>query len=467
MKKRYQFLVIGAGPAGMAAAAQAARCGIEVALIDEQNSPGGQIYRNIGATSEQVSNYLGKDYTRGTQLLNEFLDSGATYIKNASVWNLDESLETGILIEGNSHFIAADCFLLATGAQERPMPIPGWELPGVMTAGAGQILLKSFSMIPKGEVILAGSGPLLLLIAEQYIKAGAKITAIVDTTAKSALVGALYKFPQALAAIDYLIRGLSLMRTVQKAGVPVYKHASDLCANGESSISSLSFNTKKGHQTVSHQIKTSTLLLHQGLIPSLKLPLAAGCAVEWDAPQYGWKACVDEWGQSNNDRLMVAGDCARIIGARAAEIQGRLCGMQAAYKLDKLSHYKRDRQARPLRAALKRHLSIRPFLDLLYAPVAEFQLPDDNTLVCRCEEVYAAQIREAARLGCSGINLVKSFTRCGMGPCQGSQCASTASALIADELNIPIEEVGYLRVRPPLTPVTLGELARIQCPDTD
>jgi NADPH-dependent 2,4-dienoyl-CoA reductase/sulfur reductase-like enzyme len=459
MKDHYQVLVIGAGPAGLAAATDAARLGIDVALVDEQKAPGGQIYRNVGAAGGRVKDYLGKDYLRGKLLVDEFLQSGATYINNASVWYLDERLETGLLIDGASHFITADQLILATGAQERPMPLPGWQLPGVMAAGAGQILLKSAAMVPGGRVVLAGSGPLLLLIAWQYLRAGVKIEAIIDTTSRSSLLEALPHLPRALPALDYLLKGLSFMRAIKKAGIPIYKHVNDLRVEGHESIESVSFSTTTGKDKTNISIETDTLLLHQGVIPNLRLPLAAGCNVEWEGSQQSWKVGNDIWGQSSVDRVMVAGDCAGIVGARAGELQGRLCALQLGHEQRKIDQAQRDQAAKQIKRSLQRHLSIRPFLDALYAPSSAYQLPDDETLVCRCEEVNAGQIRQAAHTGCVGPNQVKAFTRCGMGPCQGCLCGSTVSALIADETGASMEQVGYFRVRPPFKPITLGELA--------
>ncbi len=464
MKNHYELLVIGGGPAGLAAASQAASSGVHVALVDEQKTPGGQIYRNVKNATSQDSKFLGKDYMRGKRLVNEFLECGAEYLRNALVWYLDDKLEVGLLIDGASHFVSADRLILATGALERPMPMPGWQLPGVMTAGAGQILLKSASLVPQGKLALAGSGPLLLLIAWQYIQAGVKIEALIDTTPNTRFNEALYRLPAALPAIDYLIKGLSLMFAIKKAGVPIYKNATDLRAHGQELVESVSFNTPRGtsENGATHQLPVDTLLLHQGVIPNLRLPLAAGCQVHWDKQQHNWRVEVDDWGQSSVERVLIGGDCASIVGARAAELQGRLCGLQVARSVEKLDVDQRDREARTIRASLKRHTSIRSFLNKLYAPADEFLLPADETMVCRCEEINAGQIRRAAGMGCVGPNQVKAFTRCGMGPCQGNQCGSTVSALVADETNTPIEEVGFFRVRPPFKPITLGELSDSQ-----
>ena len=461
MKSHYEVLVIGGGPAGLASATEAASLGLDVAVVDEQKSPGGQIYRNVSAADDRVSNYLGKDYMRGKQLVAGFLQSGADYLNNASVWYLDERLETGLLIDGSSHFISCERLILATGAQERPMPLPGWQLPGVMTAGAGQILFKTSGILPDGRLVLAGSGPLLLLLAWQYLQAGVKIEALVDTTPRPRLREVLPGLVRALPAIEYLIKGLSLLRAIRSAGIPVYRNVADICAEGHESLEAVSFSATGGKSDGEGKVRieADTLMLHQGVIPNLRLALAAGCDVEWDQRQQSWKAGKSKWGQSSVERVMLAGDCAGIVGARAAELQGRLCALEIGHHLQKLDRGERDQVAKPVMRSLQRHLAIRPLLDVLYAPSPVFQLPDDDTLVCRCEEINAGQIREAARMGCVGPNQAKAFTRCGMGPCQGCLCGSTVSALIADETSLPMEEVGFFKARAPFKPITLGELA--------
>ncbi len=461
MKNRYELLVIGAGPAGMAAAAEAARHGVDVALVDEQDSAGGQIYRGLGQAPANLRDILGSDYADGRLLLERFRHSGAETINNAAVWYLDPRLEPGLLVDGRSRFIACDRLILATGAQERPMPLPGWELPGVMTAGAAQILLKTSAVVPQGPVILAGSGPLLLLLATQYLRAGVTISALLDTTPKGRLAGALALLPRAMPGFDYLVKGMSMLRAIGRAGIPVYRQVEDLRAQGEDRVRSVKFRSRPPNKSAASEIELECelLLLHQGVIPDLRLPLAAGCRVRWNRRQHNWVADINKWGQSSLDRVYIAGDGADIGGARIAELEGRLCALDAAHSLGNLETMQRDREAARIEPQIKRHRAIRPLLETLYAPAAPFQLPPDDTLVCRCEEVSAGQIRAAARAGCVGPNQAKAFTRCGMGPCQGNLCGSTVASLIADETGLPIDEVGVFRVRPPLRPITFGELA--------
>ena len=165
MKNHYQLLIIGGGPAGLAAAVTASGQGISCALLDEQAGPGGQIYRSIESAPEQRAQVLGTEYQRGKGLAEDFRACDVDYFPETKVWSLNNEREVGVLYKEQSKIISADQILVASGAMERPVPFPGWTLPGVMQAGAGQILFKSAGVIPSDGVVLAGSGPLLLLLA--------------------------------------------------------------------------------------------------------------------------------------------------------------------------------------------------------------------------------------------------------------------------------------------------------------
>ncbi|MCP4980314.1 MAG: NAD(P)/FAD-dependent oxidoreductase [Gammaproteobacteria bacterium] len=459
----YELLIIGAGPAGMAAACEATSHGVRVAVLDNQTSPGGQIYRNVDRATDSQNRILGKDYVKGRSLVDRFKQCGGSYFSEATVWFLDEKRRVGVLIDDKSYFVSADKLVLATGAQERPMPIKGWQLPGVMSAGAGQILLKSAGMVPEGRLVLAGTGPLILLLAYQYLQAGVKIDALIDTTPQGAMLRSLGKLFKALPAVDYLLKGLKMMLAVRQAGIPVYHGVEGLGAVGEEKLEAVRFDVgKAGLKKVTDcELQADTLLLHQGVIPNIRLPLAAGCEIEWDAQQQNWIVATDEWGRSSDADIYVVGDGSRIAGAEASALQGRLAGMHVSLQLGKINAGKLEALSGPVVKSYKRHLSIRPFLDSCYTPSPRYLVPDDTTLVCRCEEISAGEIRQAVRLGCTGPNQVKSFTRCGMGPCQGGQCSSTVSLIISEQLGKPMTEVGCIRVRPPLSPITLGQLSEV------
>ena len=457
MKSAYQLLVIGAGPAGMASAQTTARHGVDVAVIDEQAHPGGQIYRNVNASPLADIDLLGKDYVFGRQLVQGFEHANIDYFANRGVWYLDRSGELGIVQDGAHRRVSAQRIVIACGAQERPMPFPGWDKAGVMTAGAGQILMKSAAMVPDEAPVLAGNGPLLLLLAWQYLRAGVKLKAIVDTTQSANRWPALRHFPQAIAASDYLFKGLKLVTAIRRARVPWFREARDMRAEGGERLTGLHF-TSRGKPK---HVESALLLLHQGVIPSLHVAAAAGCETRWNEVQQCWQPQVDDWGQSSVESIFVAGDAAGIGGARAAWLGGQLAGLQLAHQLGLIEAAQRDKLAQPIRKARARHLAIRPFLDTWYRVADTSLVPCDETLACRCEEVSVGEIRELAARGCSGPNQAKAFTRCGMGPCQGRFCGSTVEQIFASETAMSPPQIGRFNTRPPLKPVTLGQLASI------
>ncbi|MCP4791151.1 MAG: FAD-dependent oxidoreductase [Gammaproteobacteria bacterium] len=461
MKPSYELLIIGAGPAGMSAACEAARNGVAVCVIDDQPEPGGQIYRNASRATDKQNQVLGKDYQQGKNLVDDFKSYGGEYYANASVWHVDANNQVGVIKAGKNYFISAKNLVIASGAQERAMPIPGWQLPGVMYAGAGQILFKGSGIVPTGELVLAGTGPLLLLLASQYLHAGVKIKAILDTTPKGRIVKSLDKLFSGVQGYEYLIKGASLLRHIKAAKVPYYKHVEGLCAVGVERVEKVSFAsaTKAGRKVANISLDVDTLLLHQGIIPNTRLARAAQCETTWDAQQSCWIVATNEYGLCRQNTYVV-GDAARVMGAVASRIQGRLCGLHVAQSLTKVDSHSWQVWHKDLLKKLRKENAIRPFLDAVYQPADAYLIPQqDDVIVCRCEEVTLSDIQDAVRLGCQGPNQVKSYTRCGMGPCQGTQCSNTLSHIVAKQSNMPMAQVGELRVRSPLSPITLGQIA--------
>jgi NADPH-dependent 2,4-dienoyl-CoA reductase/sulfur reductase-like enzyme len=447
MKPCYDVVVIGGGPAGMAAAATTARAGLSTLLVDENAGVGGQIYRAIGIAPIRNRTVLGDDYWAGLPLAGELKASGAEVATGATVWSLDPSLQVGVSGDGKAQMIAARRVIVATGALERPFPIPGWTLPGVMTAGGAQTLLKAQGLLPTGKVVLAGSGPLLWLLAAQLLRAGGKIEALVDTTPRSNWLKAAIHLPDFLMS-PYLAKGRGLLREV-KAKVPVI-HAVQLQARGEGKLREV----VAGGRVISADL----LLLHQGVVPNVNLAMAAGAAHAWNERQLCFVPVLDADFGSSVPGIAIAGDGAGIGGGTAAAERGRIAAVAAVRALRPEAPVP---DVQGLRQALQRQEMGRAFLDALYQPASSLRRPEGDTLACRCEEVTARQVRDAARLGCEGPNQLKAFLRCGMGPCQGRLCGLTVTELIAAERGTTPAEVGYYRLRPPVKPITLGELASI------
>ena len=463
---RCDLLVIGAGPAGLAAATRAAGLGLATVLVDEQPAAGGQIYRAVGSTPVQDRAILGEDYWHGMGLVEAFRASGVRHIAGAMVWAVNR-LEEGdgfevacsITADSQARLLHARHVILATGAQERPFPIPGWTLPGVLTAGAAQIMLKTSAVVPTGTTVLAGGGPLLYLLAWQYLNAGVKVDRILETTPPGQWRAAL-PFAWGFLRSPYLGKGLKLLRAV-RAAVPIVTGVSAIEALGDGQLSELRYTA--GGET--RTIAVDQLLLHQGVVPNTNLSRAIGADHAWSERQDCWEPVVDAFGATSVPQVTIAGDGAGIAGAVAAEHRGRLAAVHAAAALGRIDSAGRDREAAPHRAALERATRGREFFETLYRAPKNFRRPVGDTIVCRCEEATAEHVRQAARMGCQGPNQMKAFLRCGMGPCQGRFCGLTVTELIADEQNRHPRDVGYYRVRFPIKPVTLGEMASL--PQTD
>ncbi len=454
--------IVGAGPAGLAAAVESSNLGLNVMLLDEQAQPGGQIYRGIETNSslrkEQLE-MLGPDYFKGFALTQAFRSSRCEYSNNTQVWQVEPSGRLFYRREGVVGQCIAKKILIATGAMERPMPLPGWTLPGVMTCGAAQTLLKSHALVPQGRFILAGCGPLLLLLAVQLIRAGIKPVALLETNFH--VTAALAHWYGFLRTPEYLFKGLSLIREIKNSGVPIYKRVKDIVVLGDSQVRKVRFS-EDGAAPV--ELLADHVFLHQGVVPNGNLALSLNLDHEWCDRQRCFSPKKDIWGKSSIDSIYVAGDAAGILGAKGAQALGEVAAFGIARDLGLISMTECNNLAYHALSAIEKHQAARPFLDTLYRPADVDVVPSlDETIVCRCEEVSAGDIRRLVNeQHCTGPNQMKSFIRCGMGACQGRLCGLTVVELMAQSRGRPVSEVGYYRIRAPIKPVTVGELASLE-----
>jgi len=454
--------IIGAGPAGLAAAVTASELGLATAVFDEQFHPGGQIYRAIEDAPERAGAWLtlfGEDYARGLELVRRFRASTANYHTGHSVFDISPGGGLGVLGPDGARWIEARRVIIATGAMERPVAVPDWTLPGVMGAGAAQTLLKGAAMVPEGRTVIAGSGPLIYLVARQLRAAGGNIVAVIDTTPRSNYRRAAPLLARAMLAGNKEIRkGLSWRRDLKKA-TPIFRTgASGVRIEGRDAVEAISFSVAGRTE----RVECDLVLLHEGVVPNTQLAMAAGADHHYDLVQACWRPKTDAYGRSSDPAILIAGDGAGIGGAELASEAGHLAALGVAADLSQISQEDAAERAAPAFSKLAGKAALRRFLDTLYQPRDEVLVPpDDETLICRCEEVTAGELRRVAEMGCSGPNQAKAFTRCGMGPCQGRMCGLAAAAVLARASGRSFAEVGHMRVRPPIKPITVGELAAL------
>lgn len=452
--------IVGAGPAGMAAAIALRARGLSVAVFDEQPSPGGQIYRNIlRAGRDRRADILGPDYVAGLDLAERFLACGADYKSRATVWRIGEDGLSWASPQGGGE-CPARRVLVATGAMERPFPVEGWTLPGVMTAGAAQILIKTSGAVADDAVFI-GCGPLLYLVVFQYLQAGVRVRALLDTAEPGNRIKAALHLPGAFAAPSYLAKGIKLLAAIRRAGIAVHRNVSNVALVGEGRLSAVRWTDASG----SHELACERAFLHQGIVPNVNITMAARCEHRWNERQLSWQPVIDRSGRTDLDWLYVAGDVAGIGGARAAQFSGEMAALAIIDDLGRAGSAAAPARMRFQRA---RELAVRPFLDVLYRPRDGLRRPQaEDVIVCRCEEIRRRDVAAAAAQGCPGPNQLKAFTRAGMGPCQGRMCGLTICETLADLRGETPVEAGYFRIRMPIKPVTVGDIAGLSTTQGD
>ncbi|MEM7206385.1 MAG: NAD(P)/FAD-dependent oxidoreductase [Pseudomonadota bacterium] len=424
MRSQFPLVIIGAGPAGAGAAKEAVRCVIDCALIDQDRIDGDQ----LGAERTDI-------------------------LEHAAVWNIEANADggftIGILHADRSRDIHADHLIIANGAYAREVPFLGWHLPGVEAAVAKP-------SIPTGGegIVLAGSGPTLFANALSYLRAGADVRALLDTRPTNRL-DAIIEQARSSPEKDYLDAQNAMVDEVRSSGVSVYAGVSELQASGDASCQAIAFT----HAGQRQSIEARSLVLDNGLVPDTRMAQVAGCELAWSASQQCWHPILDSYCRNVQSGAFVAGAAAGIVDARVAELQGELCTLAVAGLIGAISTGEHSSRLSRVQESLSKRVGMQSFHDALYQSPIDVSNLDDATIVCRCESVTAGEIRAAARLGCPGVNQVKAFTRCGMGPCQGRDCGLIAAALIAQVRGESIESAGYFRARPPLVPINLGQLA--------
>lgn len=458
-----ELVIIGGGPAGLSAAVVAAKMGAHVLVIDENLLSGGQIYRQLPQPF-QVDNpaALGIDYADGQALLSqvEQLSNRITICNDALVWAVFDSRQLAITRGSELVLLEAKAIIAATGANERPVPVPGWTLPGVMTAGGAQVLIKSQRVRPGTRVLLAGSGPLQLVVANQMLDAGMDVVAV----AESASTRSAWRYlPDLIRQPGLIKQGLSYMYRLRKTGVQMLQPWVLQAVEGDHQVQRAVLGkvdsqcrSIPGYTTA---VDVDTVCLGYGLIPSVWLTTMLGCRHVYNPMVGGWVPYYNEHMQTDQTGVFVAGDGAGIAGVLVARRQGTIAGLYAAAHAGVISTEQAARAAHLERRALTSLRKFRRAMDHVYRICPELYANiSDETIVCRCEGITAGEIRNAVRAGTLNLNDIKKRTRTGMGYCQGTHCTPVVAAMLAREFGAKPEDIELMTTRPPARPIPLSLL---------
>lgn len=470
--ERVELAVIGAGPAGLEAALAAAETGVEVLLFDSYARPGGQYLKQLPVAFRETGRALHPE----AQALFDRLGhaAGIRHLADTVVWGIFPAEMDGDWLlalsgPGGSRQVRAGAVILATGAYDRPVAFPGWTLPGVLTAGAAQTLLKNQRVLPGRRILVSGSGPLQLAVAAQLVRAGAEVAGLLEAAPLDWRRG-LRHAPALWGQWARLAEGWDYWRTLRRAGVPLRFGWAVIEAQGEDQVQAAVIarldDTGQPRPGTAQTLAVDTVITGYGFIPATQLSRQAGCQHVYRPEQGGYVPERDEWLQTSCPGLYSVGDGAGIGGAPLARLEGKIAGLAAAVRLGHLQQAAAEITKAGQQPALARERRFAGLLHDLFAPrPGLFNLAIENTIICRCEEVRLDGIRQAIQDGAVYANAVKGITRAGMGNCQGRICAELVARAIAAETTGPgdyaarLAAAGTFTARSPIFPLPLAELA--------
>jgi len=453
-----RVVIVGAGPAGTRAALTLARYGLKPVILDEAPRQGGQIYRRPpaqGGFRRDARTLYGFEAKKAERLHRDFDEKQAAFEHRPEmlVWEIEPGRLHGYRHADNRRFsLEWEALILATGATDRVIPLPGWTKPGVYSLGGTQVALKYQGCAVGRRVAFLGSGPLLYLVAYQYAKAGGEVAGVLDTAPWSAKVAALPAL--AAAAPATLAKGLWYLAWLKSRRIPVVNQVRPLEVNGAERVAGIAFDTPRG----SDSLVCDALAMGWGLRSESQLAELAGCRMVFDPLNRQWLPERDPDGRATGPKqIYLAGDGTGIAGADAAELAGELAAL--ALLADRGTAVDRGRQAE-LRQGLARIHRFRQALETAFPyPQALAAALPNGAILCRCENVTAGELRATAQIDATELNRAKAYCRVGMGRCQGRVCGPAAAEILAAALGKPVEAVGRLRAQPPVKPIPLEPLS--------
>ena len=457
-------LVVGGGPAGLAAVAELEGRGLDVTVVDEAFDLGGRYFKRFNA-APGVSRGTELDALReeGLQRTGALDPEQVAARTDTLAWGVFPGNQVGLYHDGHAEVVQPAAIVLATGAIERVAAFPGWTLPGVVTVGGVQTLLSREAILPGKYFLVAGTGPLLLATAVEIAEAGGEVVAVIEGSAATAPLRHVHHF---LGQARRLRQAIDYGRALHQRGIPLHTGQMVVSARGDGELTEVTVSRVDREWRVvpgsEMRYDVDTLCVHYGFAASTELARMAGCDVAWDPERGGWYVVHDDAMRAGPPGLYVAGQLAGIGGADLATATGRLAGLTVARDLGVLDEAAYAHAAADARSAVRDGLEFARVLNSVYAPgigLADAITPE--TVVCACEEVAAAEVDAAIGAGSLTLNDVKRRTRAGMGLCQGRICSPILRSYLERRAGVGAEQAGLITARPPVKPIPLAALAAV------
>lgn len=471
---RFDLIIVGAGPAGLSAALTATEHGLRVVVIDEQHDVGGQIFRQAPGTFKSEPSSAFKSYPFGRQLLERARQSTRIQWRfGSTAWGVFRTpdhpgVRVGINRGNQASLIDGAALLIATGAYDLPVAFPGWTLPGVMSAGGVQTLMKSQFLRPGKRFVLAGSHPLLLLVADLLVESGAEVAEVAIARPKPALAEMLSSWRALPGHLSLFRQAAGALRNLRRHRVPIRFGTLLTRATGNEAVEQivLSDATPDWEPIAGTErtLQADILVTGYGLLASTELARQAGCASVWRPEQGGWIVSHDERMRTNQPRIFVAGEPAGIGGAEMAAIEGRIAALQAVLDLhggtpDQTIQASLREEDDARRKVCRFSETVLRFFEPRLDALAKLATP--QTTICRCEEVTAGAVQSFLddNRHVSDVNSIKLACRTGMGFCQGRYCQHTVAHMLAATRKMEVDALGAFTARAPVKPVSVAALA--------
>jgi D-hydroxyproline dehydrogenase subunit alpha len=459
MSETFETVVVGMGPAGMAAAIELCRYGVQIAVIDENALPGGQVYRRMpiefAANDESL---LGANYKKGKQLIAEFNEAGkqCTLFNDSYIWGCFDNHVLALRHNDNITLLKYKKLLLSEGASERPAVFPGWTLPGVMTLGGLQKLITHERILPGRRFLLAGASPLLLSVAAELLRAGGELSAVCTAIP---IINHLKLLPHLFLQGDLLSEIVRNSFQIITNRTRLFSQYTIVSCSGKNRVEFVNIGKLNSEGTIiagsEKTLEIDILGVSNGFLPLSRIARLVGCQHVFDLDNRYWRVTTAPLFRSSLQDVFITGDSHDIGGRDLAILKGQLAGLQIAKELGHLPPDHFDKLASEnFKKRKKLHAYVSRLKKVFSQNIESLDQIDMDTVVCRCEQITLRELLAGIKLGYRNINEIKRI-RVGMGLCQGRICESIITQIMLKS-GIPIEEISYFNVRPPISPIPIS-----------
>jgi len=460
LKKKYNVVIIGGGFSGIVAANELSDNGLSICLIDENNYIGGQLLRQIPEKLGIKKNYKPDSFKKkGLNFVNSLNKKKIDQYINSFIIGIYPGNE--ILIEKDNKEAASikyDILLFATGAREKYLPFKGWTLPGVYSNGMLQVMMKSSGILPSKKILLGGTGLFLFAVGYEILKNKAKVLGILE---QSGMIDKVKMLPLFFDQFTKFAEGGKFLAKIYSSGTPVKYRRKIIEARGKNCLQEVvvgKVNSSGDIISGSEKIyKTDTLGIGYGFTPNIEGLGLAGCNLINKPELGGWIVSVDDYLQTSVENIYAAGEVTGVGGGPKSICEGKLASLSILKYFEKIELDVFNKNYKRILNERKKHLKFAKLFNSLY-PITENDINkiEDDTIICRCEDVKMRTIKNAVSSGFSSLNSIKLGTRATMGNCQGRTCSQTINNLIQTMTRVKPQPLSF---RPPLKPVSLDVFA--------